>query len=151
MARLSHLFRPVRTHPSQLSPQQLLRRMLAHLEHRLARRLPSPRRHHRLVPRPNGTSRLAISNAETHPRAPRPSIRSDRGNITEERARSAEILPLDSMDILSVRAIGLLNLVLVLALGTTQTVLVRNPVTSLEEVLMDPSDMDLAKIFQEEN
>lgn len=55
------------------------------------------------------------------------------------------------MDILSVRAIGLLNLVLVLALGTTQTVLVRNPVTSLEEVLMDPSDMDLAKIFQEEN
>ncbi|KAE8326772.1 GPI mannosyltransferase 3 [Aspergillus sergii] len=69
----------------------------------------------------------------------------------DQRAGSAEILPLDPMDILSVRAIGLLNLVLVLALGTTQTDLVRNPVTSLEEVLMDPFNMDLAKIFQEEN
>ncbi|KAB8205081.1 GPI mannosyltransferase 3 [Aspergillus parasiticus] len=69
----------------------------------------------------------------------------------DQRARSAEILPLDPMEILSVRAIGLLNLVLVLALGTTQTDLVRNPVTSLEEALMDPSNMDLAKIFEEEN
>ncbi|KAE8163669.1 GPI mannosyltransferase 3 [Aspergillus tamarii] len=63
--------------------------------------------------------------------------------------RDPEILPLVPMDILSVRAIGILNLVL--ALGTSETDLVRNPVTGLEEVLMDLTVMDVAEIFQEEN
>ncbi|KAE8133876.1 GPI mannosyltransferase 3 [Aspergillus pseudotamarii] len=62
-------------------------------------------------------------------------------------ARSAEVLPLVPMDILSVRAIGILDLVL--ALGTTQTDLVRNPVTGLEEILMDLASMDVAEIYQE--
>ena len=53
------------------------------------------------------------------------------------------------MDIISVGAIGIL--ILVLALGTAQTDLAGNPVTGVEEVLMEPSLMDLAEIFQEKD
>ncbi|KAE8372975.1 Alg9-like mannosyltransferase family-domain-containing protein [Aspergillus bertholletiae] len=60
-----------------------------------------------------------------------------------------QILRLDPVDSLGIRAIGIV--ILVLALGTAQAHLVWNSVTNLEKVLLEPSIMDLAEIFQEKD